>query len=151
MSGRMSLCCCVVTAACCATGCAGGGGYIPSYSPSSTVSSNIASGTRKFAGTAYYEQWDVDIEVYIEARGEAFGFFKSSILRLWGNERFARGTASWLNFNRDGWPDGYDLTAEYIPGYGSTGTVRVTVEVDDFMHHNSGDTVYSCDHLITWE
>ena len=87
----------------------------------------------------------------LRGSGEAFGYYESSSLHLWGDERFAEDTDSWLNFNSDGWPDGYDITAEYIPGYGTTGTVRVIVTVDDYMHPNSYDTVYSCDHEITWE
>ncbi len=133
------------------SGYGGGGGYTPIYRPSSTVSSNITSGTREFTGTEYFDDWNVDIRVSVSANGEAFGYYESSSLHLWGDEDFAKATDSWLNFNSDGWPDSYDVTAEYIPGYGSTGTVRVTVEVDDFGHPNHGDTVYSCDHAITWE
>ncbi|MDA7659979.1 hypothetical protein OAG01_00310 [bacterium] len=155
MSGRLTTSILAFTAACALAGCkgggGGGGGYTPSYRPSSTVSSDITSGTREFTGTEYYEQWDVDIRFSVDASGEAFGFYESSSLHLWGDEQFAKDTDSWFNFNSDGWPDGYDVTAEYIPGYGTTGTVRVIVKVDDYMYPNSYDTVYSCDHEITWE
>ena len=139
-------------------GCGGGGysggysgGYTPSYQPSSSISSEVTSGTREFTGTDYYDDWDVTIDVTVRGTGEAFGFISSSYLTLWGNEKFASASDSWLNFNSDGWPDSYDVEAEYFPGYGSTGRVRVTVECDDFSHPNYGDTVYSCDHEIRWD
>ena len=133
-----------------ALGCQGGGGYRgSSYGSPAMVSSSILKGTRTKSGSGFLESWDVDISVSVEASGDAIGF-QYSTLWVRGDGIIAEDSTPWLNINWDGWPSSFTARARYIPGYGDSGTVHVTVECDDFGHPNFGDLLYSADHAISW-
>ena len=133
-------------------GCGIGQGYggYGGYGSTSSITSSIISGTRRFTGNEYSESWDIDISISVDATGSATGY-QYSHLSITGDESWSStDTDMWFNFNTEGWPSSFEVEARY-QGYGDFGTVNVVVTCDDWSHPNGGDTVYSASHEISWE
>ncbi len=96
-----------------------------------------------------YSPWLYDIKVKVTASGPAFGLFQQSYIKLYG-EFNPRSEDSWFNYNSDGWPSGYSVSAKFEEWTEYHGRVKVEVVVDDFTHPNSFKSIYTANHTLDW-
>ena len=116
------------------------------------ISATISDGKKTTSSDGATTSTSIDVKV--TAQGEPFIFQIAYLTLTSGGEFYYSGSdrKTWFTFNRDGWPEEWDVTAvlHEASTYGESESVSVRVKVSDVRHRSYGTTVFSTELYPKW-